>query len=108
MENALNEVEQKTRELASFHLRYAALAKTTQAFSTNTLSMTLNSAVDPAQDGIPAYKEIFFDHNYVARHGDRAEQVERLRTAIDDQVRLLKPGNLSCIHLIDVTGSTHR
>ncbi|KAG6331845.1 hypothetical protein ID866_7243 [Astraeus odoratus] len=95
VENALHEVEQKTRELASFHLRYAALAKTSQSFSTNALSMSLNSAVDPTQDSIPAYREFFFDPSYVARHRDRAEQVERLRTAIDDQVRVID----SCLKL---------
>ncbi|KAL4080221.1 hypothetical protein V8B97DRAFT_1914290 [Scleroderma yunnanense] len=95
VENALSEVEQKTRELTSFHLRYAALAKTTQAFSTNALSMSLNSAVDPTQDSIPAYREIFFDPSYVARHRDRTEQVERLQMAIDDQVRLID----SCLKL---------
>ncbi|OJA18408.1 hypothetical protein AZE42_06392, partial [Rhizopogon vesiculosus] len=51
--NALHEVEQKTRELASFQLRYAALAKTAQVFSTNALSMSLNGAVDPPADGLP-------------------------------------------------------
>lgn len=86
VENALQEVEQKTRELASFHLRYAALAKTTQSFSTNSLSMSLNGAVDPSQTTIPSYREIFFDASYIDRHPDRSEQVDRLRTAMDDQV----------------------
>ncbi|KAI6032808.1 hypothetical protein F5J12DRAFT_902576 [Pisolithus orientalis] len=95
VENALNEVEQKTSELTSFHLRYAAFAKTAQAFSTNPLSMSLNGAVDPPQDSIPAYRETFFHPSYVARHRDRADQVDRLRTAIDDQVRLID----SCLKL---------
>jgi len=84
--NAVHEVEQKTRELASFHLRYAALAKTAQVFSTNALSMSLNGAVDPPADGLPIYREIFFDPAYAAKHPDRVEMIERLRAAIDDQV----------------------
>ncbi|KIJ67558.1 hypothetical protein HYDPIDRAFT_127628 [Hydnomerulius pinastri MD-312] len=95
VDHAYNEVEQKTRELDSFHLRYSALAKTTQAFSTNALSMSLNGAVDPTADSIPAYRDIFFDPSYTTRHRDRVEQVERLRTAIDDQVRVID----SCLKL---------
>lgn len=86
VDHAYNEVEQKTRELDSLHLRYSALAKTAQIFSTNTLSMTLNGAVDPPADTIPAYRETFFTVMYLARHADREEQVDRLRAAIDDHV----------------------
>ena len=84
--NALHEVEQKTRELASFHLRYAALAKTAQVFSTNALSMCLNGAVDPPADGLPAYRHMYSDPTYAAKHPDRVDMIERLRAAIDDQV----------------------
>lgn len=86
VDHAYNEVEQKTRELDSLHLRYSALAKTAQIFSTNTLSMTLNDAVDPPADTIPGYREAFFHPTYLTRHTDREEQVDRLRTAIDDHV----------------------
>ncbi|KAG2121394.1 hypothetical protein BD769DRAFT_1479223 [Suillus cothurnatus] len=89
------EVEQKSRELASFHLRYAALAKTAQVFSTNALSMSLNGAVDPPVDGLPVYREIFFDPAYSTKHPDRVEMIDRLRIAIDDQVRVTD----SCLKL---------
>ncbi|KAG1865874.1 C2 domain in Dock180 and Zizimin proteins-domain-containing protein [Suillus subalutaceus] len=95
VENALHEVEQKSRELASFHLRYAALAKTAQVFSTNALSMSLNGAVDPAVDGLPVYREIFFDPAYSIKHPDRVEMIDRLRVAIDEQVRVTD----SCLKL---------
>jgi 16S rRNA G966 N2-methylase RsmD len=88
IENALHEVEQKTKELASLNLKYAALAKTAQVVSTNALSMSLNSAVDaPADGGISSYRQIFFDPDYIARYPERTELVEKLRKAIDDQVR---------------------
>lgn len=93
VDHAYNEVEQKTRELDFLHLRYSALAKTTQVFSTNALSMTLNGAADPAADSIPGYREAFFNPAYVARHTDREEQVDRLRTAIDDHVSWHIPSN---------------
>ncbi|KAG2364374.1 hypothetical protein BDR07DRAFT_1401549 [Suillus spraguei] len=95
VENALHEVEQKSGELASFHLRYAALAKTAQVFSTNALSMSLNGAVDPPVDGLPVYREIFFDPAYATKHPDRVEMIDRLRAAIDDLVRVTD----SCLKL---------
>lgn len=88
LENALQEVEEKTKELAGLHLRYQALAKTAQEVSTNTLAMCLNSAVDaPLNTGIASYRQIFFSPDYIARNPERAEMVEKLRSAIDEQVR---------------------
>ncbi|KAF8840035.1 hypothetical protein BDN67DRAFT_969174 [Paxillus ammoniavirescens] len=95
VDHAYTEVEQKTRELDALHLRYSVLAKTTQNLSTTALSMSLNVAVDPAADGIPAYRDVFFHPSYISRHPDRVEQVDRLRTAIDDQVRVMD----SCLKL---------
>lgn len=87
LENALEEVREKTDELTALHIKYQALAKTTQDVSTNALAMSLNSAVDaPLNTGIASYKQIFFSPDYVARHPDRAEMVEQLRVAIDEQV----------------------
>ncbi|KAF9047285.1 cytoplasmic protein [Panaeolus papilionaceus] len=90
LENALEEVREKTDELTALHIKYQALAKTTQDVSTNALAMSLNSAVDaPLNTGIASYKQIFFSPDYVARHPDRAEMVEQLRVAIDEQVRII-------------------
>lgn len=89
LENALNEVETKTKELSALSIKYQALAKTTQMVSTNALAMSLNSAVDaPLHTGIAAYRQIFFGPDYTTRHPERAEAVEKLRSAIDDQVSL--------------------
>ncbi|KAJ7675067.1 cytoplasmic protein [Mycena rosella] len=87
VENALSEVELKTKELAALNLKYQALAKTSQPVSTNALAMCLNSAVDaPMNTGISAYRQSFFDPEYIARNPERAELVEKLRAAIDEQV----------------------
>lgn len=87
IENTLNDVEQKTKELASLHFKYAALSKTAQMVSTNALSMSLNSAVDsPIDGGISANRRLFFSPDYVVRYPERAELVGKLRKAIDDQV----------------------
>lgn len=87
VENALSEVELKTKELAALHLKYQALAKTAQPVSTNALAMCLNSAVDaPINTGIAAYRQSFFDSEYIVRNPERAEVVEKLKAAIDEQV----------------------
>jgi hypothetical protein len=91
IENALNEIEQKTKELLALELKYSALAKTTQPVSTNALAMCLNSAVDsPVDAGMASYRQTFFAPEYIVRHPDRAGQVEKLKKAVEDQVRLLK------------------
>ncbi|KAF7315306.1 hypothetical protein MIND_00045100 [Mycena indigotica] len=87
VENALSEVELKTKELAALNLKYQALAKTAQPVSTNALAMSLNGAVDtPINTGLSAYRQTFFDPEYVARHPERGELVEKLKSAIDEQV----------------------
>jgi len=96
LEIALQEVEDKTKELAGLYLKYQGLAKTVQNFTTNALAMALNGAVDaPLNTGVAAYRQIFFGPDYVARNPERAELVEKLRTAIDEQVRMID----SCLKL---------
>ena len=109
LENALQEVEEKTKELAGLHQKYQALAKTAQDVSTNALAMCLNSAVDaPLNTGIASYRQIFFSPDYIARNPERAEMVEKLRSAIDEQVLSF----FSFAHIIFVltfsTGPNHR
>jgi dedicator of cytokinesis protein 3 len=88
IENALNEVEQKTKELSALQVKYTSLAKTTQAVSTNALAMSLNSAVDsPGDAGIASYRQAFFSPEYTVKHPERADQVAKLKKAIEEQVR---------------------
>ena len=109
LENALQEVEEKTAELAGLHQKYQALAKTAQDVSTNALAMSLNSAVDaPLNTGIASYRQIFFSPDYIARNPERAEMVEKLRSAIDDQVRLLFFFYYIYFILIGLTGPDYR
>ncbi|EIW83239.1 cytoplasmic protein [Coniophora puteana RWD-64-598 SS2] len=96
VEVALNDIETKTRELAAFHLKYSAHAKTAQVISTNALSMCLNNTVDtPPDSGVVAYREMFLDSNYVDKFPSRAEFVGKLKTAIDDQAQVIS----SCLKL---------
>jgi len=96
IENALHDVEQKTKELAALNLRYQALAKTSQNVSTNALTMCLNSAVDaPLNSGVSSYRQTFFNPDYVAKYPERTKFVEQLTAAIEDQVRVIH----SCLKL---------
>lgn len=96
VEHALTEVEAKTKELSALNLRYQALAKTSQQVSTNSLAMSLNTAVDaPLNTGISAYRATFFNPDYIARHPERGDLIEKLRAAIDEQVRVID----SCLKL---------
>ena len=89
IEDALLEVEQKNKELSALRIKYSNLAKTAQVVSTNPLSMALNNVVDaPADGGIANYRVSFLMPGYVTRYPDRGESVEKLRTAVDEQVRV--------------------
>lgn len=89
IENALSEVEEKTKELSTLNLRYQNLSKTTQEVSTNALAMALNSAVDaPLNTGVSAFRQMFFSTDFAIRNPEQVELAEKLRAAIDEQVRL--------------------
>jgi len=87
--NALLEVEQKNKELSALNVKYSNLAKTAQVVSTNPLSMALNGVVDaPAGGGIASYRIPFLMPGYVTRYPDRGASIEKLRAAVDEQVRV--------------------
>lgn len=90
VQTALQEVVQRTRELEALYIRYSALAKTGQTAPTTALSMSLNAAVDaPIDTGVASFRQAFLTGAYAARFPDREEQIEKLRAAIDDQVRVI-------------------
>jgi dedicator of cytokinesis protein 3 len=87
IENALADLEQKTRELAGFYMRYSAVAQTGQAMSTNPFSMTINASVDmPENIGISLYRHTFLSPEYLMSWPDRVGQVDVLRKVIDEHV----------------------
>ncbi|KAF4598371.1 hypothetical protein EYR38_006773 [Pleurotus pulmonarius] len=96
LESALADVESKTKELLALYQKFSALAKTAHTVSTNALSMCLNGAVDaPTNTGIALYRQTFLTPEYVSRNPERIELIEKLRNAIDDQVRTID----SCLRL---------
>lgn len=110
IETALEEVQQRTRELQGMSTRYAALAKTGQSVPTTALAMGLNAAVDaPITGGIASFKQSFLSAEYLARYPDRAEKVEKLRLAIDEQVCHLRLYSLELIRTDAIPpGPRHR
>lgn len=87
VEMALEEILKANRDLEALNLRFTTLAKTGQTVDTNLLTMALNAVVDtPLDSGVTAFRQSFLTGEYMSRFPDRVEQVEKLRTAIDDQV----------------------
>lgn len=107
LESALNEVEEKTKDLSILRARYMTLAKSGQTVSTNTLSMALNSVTDaPASGGINLYRETFLSPEYIMQNPERTVLVQKLRDAIDEQVS--EPIVRVNIDLTLVTGPRNR
>ncbi|KDQ21902.1 hypothetical protein BOTBODRAFT_169082 [Botryobasidium botryosum FD-172 SS1] len=90
VENALNDIKAKSKELANLEAKYGTLAKTEAALSTNALSMSLNGAVDaPVNGGVALYRQAFLSPDFVARNPEQAPRVQELRDAIDEQVQII-------------------
>lgn len=101
LENAFNEVEQRTRQIATLGRKYSSMAKTGQAVSTNTLSMSLNAVVDaPIEEGVPYYRDTFLTPDYLDQHPERVEFIQKLREAIDEQVKLRSNPIFFGIHFV--------
>ena len=99
-ENALLDVEQKTKDLSVVMLRYTTMVKTGQPITTNSLSSALNAAVDgTVTDGILLYRQNFFSPDYINGHPDQVEAIQKLRDAIDEYVSLLHFNILSPLYL---------
>lgn len=99
-ENALLDVEQKTKDLSVVMLRYTTMVKTGQPITTNSLSSALNAAVDgTVTDGILLYRQNFFSPDYINGHPDQAEAIQKLRDAIDEYVSLLHLNIFSPLYL---------
>lgn len=88
LESALLDVETRNKELAALETKYSALAKTQANVSATALAMALNAAVDtPPDAGIPVYRDAFFRAEYLARYPEVESQLQKLKAAIDEQVR---------------------
>lgn len=88
LDNALLDVEQKTKELQTLETKFSALTKTSTSINATALSMALNTVVDtPSDSGVPIYRESFLRTEYLARNPSQEPLLQKLRAAIDEQVR---------------------
>ena len=88
LDSALLDVETRNKELAGLETKYSALAKTQANVSATALAMALNAAVDtPPESGVPVYRDAFFRTEYLARYPEVEPQLQKLKAAIDEQVR---------------------
>jgi hypothetical protein len=87
LDNALLDVEQKTKELHALEAKFSALTKTSAVINATALSMALNAVVDtPPDSGVPIYREAFLRTEYLARNPSQEPLLQKLRAAIDEQV----------------------
>lgn len=83
------DVETRNKELAVLEKKYSALAKTQVSVSATALAMALNAAVDtPPDAGVPVYRDAFFRAEYLAKNPETEPELQKLKTAIDEQVRI--------------------
>jgi hypothetical protein len=96
IENAVTAMENKNKELVSLEKKYSAfIPKSTRRYSSltqplniNPFSMSLNGAVDaPVNGGVPLYKKAFLSKEYWDKNPDMRHWIQRLQTAIHDQVK---------------------
>jgi dedicator of cytokinesis protein 3 len=86
LDNALLDVEQKTKELQALEAKFSALTKTATVINATALSMALNAVVDtPPDSGVPIYRESFLRTDYLARNPSQEHLLQKLRAAIDEQ-----------------------
>ena len=105
LENALQDVEQKTKELGQLNLKFTKLARTSQEISPNALELALSTVVDPpSNSGIIAYRQVYINPDYIDRYPERADAVEKLREAIDEHVRLIAIYSNSCSSTVSRSG----
>lgn len=94
MDNALLDVEQKTKELQALETKFSALAKTSTSVNATALSMALNAVVDtPSDSGVPVYRDSFFRTEYLARNPSQESRLQKLKAAIDELVRIFNDRN---------------
>ncbi|KAI9032699.1 hypothetical protein CLU79DRAFT_883250 [Phycomyces nitens] len=94
IENAVVAVENKNQELLELYKKYSTYVNQkrppsgTSPVNISPFSMSLNGAVDaPVNGGIPLYKKAFFSKDYWTNNIEMRSWTERLRKAIDVQVK---------------------
>lgn len=87
LDNALLDVEQKSKELQALETKFSALSKTSSSVNATALSMALNAVVDtPPDSGVPVYRDSFLRTDYLARNPSQEPRMQKLRAAIDELV----------------------
>ncbi|KAG9050696.1 hypothetical protein FS837_003034 [Tulasnella sp. UAMH 9824] len=91
IENAIQDVEARTRELHMLERKYKTLAQTERVISTNPLTAALNNAVDsPDDSGVLLYRQAFLSPDYLTEHPDQVDAMHKLSVVIEDHVRVIR------------------
>lgn len=89
LEGAIQDLEQKTKELVSLSIRYSSMYETgAVGVQTNNLAATLNNVVDAqAPNNIKTYREGFLTSDYISRNPQQLDLIQKLRDSVDEHVR---------------------
>ncbi|KAI7867741.1 dedicator of cytokinesis-domain-containing protein [Spinellus fusiger] len=97
IENAVVAVENKNQELLellkkySVHLNQKRPPSGSNPVNVSPFSMALNGAVDaPVNGGVPLYRNAFFSQEYWASNPEMHHWIERLKSSIDTQVKIVE------------------
>ncbi|EJD42755.1 cytoplasmic protein [Auricularia subglabra TFB-10046 SS5] len=88
LEGAIQDLDQKTKELVSLSIRYAQMFETGAiGVQTNHLAATLNNVVDAqAPNNIKTYREAFLTSDFISQNGQQLELIQKLRDTIDEHI----------------------
>ena len=92
IENAIQAIRSKNEELLELERKFEPLSyEEKEDVNVNSLSLALTSVIDsPLNGGVQRYKEAFLSESYIASHKEGTEFVQQLKSAIEDQVVIVR------------------
>ena len=92
IENAIQAIRSKNEELLELERKFEPLSyEEKEDVNVNSLSLALTSVIDsPLNGGVHRYKEAFLSESYISSHKEGAEFVQQLKSAIEDQVVIVR------------------
>jgi dedicator of cytokinesis protein 3 len=92
IENAIQIIRSKNEELLELERKFEPLSyEEKEDVNVNSLSLALTSVIDsPLNGGVHRYKEAFLSESYISSHKEGTEFVQQLKSAIADQVVIVR------------------
>ena len=107
VEGAIQDLEQKTKELVALNIRYSSMYETgAVGVQTNHLAASLNNVVDAPAPNIKTYREAFLNSDFISQNAQQIDLIQKLRDTIDEHVRPMSPTLTSLLN--HTTDHIHR